>query len=240
MNPRPWMTTIKFVTIAGVLLAPGPVRGQQPAQKGAERFDMKVREDFYAGYNGDQARLDRAMKTCEDALAADPKNSLVLAWHGGGLLFLAGQASRAGDREKGKELNDRGLQEMQSAVDQSPDDISVLITRGATLQAQARHLRNQEVADRLMRLALSDYEHTRELQAAYLDTKSAHARGELLLGLADGYSRVGEMDQAISLFEKIRKELPDTPYASSADLWLQTKSPLPVAKTGCFGCHAGK
>jgi tetratricopeptide (TPR) repeat protein len=240
MTLRPWMMTIAVVTMAGILVTPGPARGQQPAQNGTERFDMKVREDFYAGFNGDPARLDRAMKTCEDALAADPKNSLALAWHGGGLLFMAAQASRAGDQKQGNDLNDRALHEMQSAVDQSPDDISVLITRGASLQAQARHPRNQQEVEQLMRLALSDYEHTRELQSAYLDRMFVHARGELLLGLADGYSRVGETDRAASLFEKIRRDLPDTPYASSADLWLQTKSPLPVARTGCFGCHVGK
>jgi tetratricopeptide (TPR) repeat protein len=237
---RSSVMTIVVVAFSGVLLELGPARGQQPSQNGTERFDAKVREDFYAGFNGDRARLDRAIKTCEDALATDPKDSLALAWHGGGLLFLAAQASQSGDREKGKGLNDRGMHEMQSAVDQSPDDISVLITRGATLQAQARHQRNPEEAERVMRLALSDYEHTRELQAAHFDTKSAHARGELLLGLADGYSRVGEIDRATSLFEKILKDLPDTPYSSSADLWLQTKSPLPLAKTGCFGCHVGK
>ncbi len=140
----------------------------------------------------------------------------------------------------GKDLNDRGLKEMQSAVDQTPDNIAVLVTRGASLQVQARHMRDPEEAQRLMRIALSDYEHTRELQAAYFDTKSAHARGEMLLGLADGYSRVGEMDRAENLFEKIRNDLPDSPYAKSADLWLRTKSPLPVAQTGCFGCHVEK
>jgi hypothetical protein len=240
MTSRSWVMTIVVVTLAGILLHPKPARGQQSAQIGTERFDVKVREDFYAGFSGDQARLDRAMKTCEDAMAADPKNTVALVWHGGGLLYLAGQASRAGDAEKGTELNDRGLHEMQSAVDQTPDNIAVLVTRGASLQVQARHLRNQTEAERLMRLALSDYEHTRKLQAAYFDTKSVHARGEMLLGLADGYSRVGEMDRAASLFEKIRKDLPGSPYASSADLWLQTKSPLPLAKTGCFGCHANQ
>lgn len=34
-----------------------------------ERFDLLVRDDFFAGFAGDQAALDRVMKTCEDALA---------------------------------------------------------------------------------------------------------------------------------------------------------------------------
>ena len=35
----------------------------------AQRFDNLVRSDFFAGYAGDRARLDRAMAFCEQALA---------------------------------------------------------------------------------------------------------------------------------------------------------------------------
>ena len=44
-----------------------------------QRFDFKVREDMFAGMDGDTAAFDRAMKLIVDTLAADPDNSLALA-----------------------------------------------------------------------------------------------------------------------------------------------------------------
>jgi hypothetical protein len=45
-----------------------------------QRFDSKGREDFFAGFAGDNARLERGMKTCEQALAADPKDASASVW----------------------------------------------------------------------------------------------------------------------------------------------------------------
>ena len=42
----------------------------------AERFDLKVRNDFFAGFTGDNEALDRAMKMCEEALKEDAGNAL--------------------------------------------------------------------------------------------------------------------------------------------------------------------
>ena len=39
-----------------------------------ERFDYVVRNDFFAGLSGNRAALDRAMKKCEETLAANPKH----------------------------------------------------------------------------------------------------------------------------------------------------------------------
>jgi len=204
-----------------------------------DRFGLKVRDDFYAGYAGDRVRFDRAMKMCDEALAKDPGNSEALVWHGNGLLFMGGRAARSGDPNQGKELSERGLKEMQAAVDLTPDNEAVRVIRGATLETVARTLQNQDEARKLLRLAVADYEHTREIQATYFDKMPEHGRGELLLGLADGYSRLGDVNRAKSLFEQIRASLPGTVYASSATEWLAKKTPLPAAKAGCLGCHTG-
>jgi ABC-type sugar transport system substrate-binding protein len=84
---------------------------------GQDRFDLKVRNYFFAGFAGNAASLEKGMKICEDALAADPKNAEALVWHGSGVLFAAGQAFRNGDQDKGGELWQRGLKEMDDAVE---------------------------------------------------------------------------------------------------------------------------
>ncbi len=211
-----------------------------PAQTGdvQPRFDLKVRNDFFAGFAGDRQALDRGMKACEEALAARPKQAEALVWHGGGLLFQSGEAFRSGDQQKGMDLWTRGLKEMQTAVDLEPDNVGVRIPRGATLLAVS-HFVPREMAGPLVKDAVSDYQRTYDLQKSHFATLGAHPRGELLLGLADGYSRLGDQDQARRYFEQIKKDLPGTAYARRADIWMETRSLTPE-QTQCVGCHAAK
>ena len=94
-------------------------------QTPSERFDYRVRGDFFLGMAGDAAAMDRAMKLCEETLANDPENAEALAWHGSGLIFLGGQTMRAGDYAKGTPSIARGLREMDDAVAKAPDQIGV-------------------------------------------------------------------------------------------------------------------
>ncbi len=204
----------------------------------AERFDLQVRDDFFAGFSGDKEALARAMKTCEDALKEDARNAPALVWHGAGLFFQSGQAFGSGDMQKGMDLYQRGLKEMESAVKMAPDDVAVRIPRGATLLAGS-HQMPPDMARPLIEKALDDYEHTLELQTDYWSMLGTHPRGELLFGMAEGYSRLGNQDKAQSYFERIGRELQGTPYAKRAAIWLETKT-LPATQTGCIGCHTGK
>src|SRR5258708_35698801 len=178
------------------------------------------------------------MKTCEDALKEDARNAPALVWHGAGLFFQSGQAFGSGDMQKGMDLYQRGLKEMESAVKMAPDDVAVRIPRGATLLAGS-HQMPPDMARPLIEKALDDYEHTLELQTDYWSMLGTHPRGELLFGMAEGYSRLGNQDKAQSYFERIGKELQGTPYAKRAAIWLETKT-LPATQTGCIGCHTGK
>ena len=223
------------LTIAAITLA--ATCWLAPAQ---DRFDRKVRNYFFAGFAGDAASLDKGMKMCEDALATDPKNPEALVWHGAGFYYESGQAFRKGDQQTGLQLYARGLKEMDDAVAIAPDRIGVRIPRGATLLAGSRFV-PPDAARPLVEKAVTDYEKAYELQSDHLDQLGIHSRGELLIGLADGYSRLGNAEQAKNWFDRIKADpaLDGTPYQKSADLWLETKS-LPPAKAGCLGCHTGK
>jgi tetratricopeptide (TPR) repeat protein len=204
-----------------------------------DRFDMKVRNDFFAGFTGDQPAFDRAMKFCEDALAANPQNAEAMVWHGAGTLYKSGQFFQAGDRAKGGEFWQRALSEMDAAVAIAPDRVSVRIPRGAALLTASRNLPSLEMARPLIEKAVSDYERSLEIQQDRFDSLGTHPRGELLIGLADGYARLGKDGPATATFERIRATLPGTPYAASAEKWLQTNTLAP-REAGCLGCHAAK
>ena len=204
----------------------------------ADRFDLKVRTYFFAGFAGNRESLTPGLKMCEAALSADPKNAEALVWHGGGEYYLAGQAFQKGDTQKGMELAGLGMKEMDEAVALAPDSVGVRIPRGAVLLTAAHHMA-PEMARQLIEKGVSDYEHSLELQASNFDRLGTHPRGELLFGLADGYSRLGNEEKARAYFERIENELKDTPYARRAATWMATKS-LPVSETGCIGCHVSK
>src|SRR5215469_16699096 len=165
-----------------------------------DRFDLKVRNYFFAGFAGDANSLQQGMKMCEEALATDPKNAEALVWHGTGVLFAAGQAFRTGDQQKGGELWQRGLKEMDDAVELAPDNIAVRIPRGAVLLNASHYLPGPEMARPLIEKGVSDFEKAYDLQAPQLASLGTHPRGELLIGLADGYSRLGNQERAYVWF----------------------------------------
>jgi tetratricopeptide (TPR) repeat protein len=206
---------------------------------GQDRFDFKVRNYFFTGFSGDQASLDKGMKICEDSLAADPKNAEALVWHGAGLFYESGQAFRKQDMQKGGELWARGLKEMEDAVALAPDQLGVVIPRGAVLLTASKYVPSPEMARPLIETGVADFEKVYQLQAQYLDKIGTHPRGELMIGLADGYKRLGNQEKAQEWFERIQKDMPGTVYAKSAATWLETKSLAP-AQSGCLGCHTGK
>jgi hypothetical protein len=207
-----------------------------PAQ---DRFDYKVRNYFFAGFSGDAASLEKGMKICEESLAADPKNAEALVWHGAGLFYASGLAFQKQDMQKGGELWARGLKEMDDAVALAPDQLGVVIPRGAVLLTASKYVPSPEMARPLIEKGVADFEKTYQLQSPDFDTIGTHPRGELMIGLADGYNRLGNREKAQEWFERIQKTMAGTAYEKSAMTWLETKSLTP-AQSGCLGCHTAK
>jgi tetratricopeptide (TPR) repeat protein len=203
---------------------------------GAERFDYLVRADFFAGFGGDRVAFDRAMKTCEDALAGNPKHAEAMVWHGSGTFFLSGQAFQKGDFAKGGELWERGLGEMDQAAALAPESVGVLIPRGATLLTATRSIPGPERMRPLLEKGVADYEKVYRLQQPYFDKLSGHARGELLFGLAEGNSRLGNKDAARLNFERLLAVGPTSGHEPEAKQWLATGS-ITSRQVSCSGCH---
>ena len=105
-----------------------------------QRFDFKVREDMFAGMDGDTAAFDRAMKLIADTLAREPDHAEALVWRGDGRLFMAGQAFQRGDIAAGQKLFAEGLADMERAVALAPNDIAVRVPRASGLLPYARAL----------------------------------------------------------------------------------------------------
>ncbi len=204
----------------------------------AERFDMLVRADFFSGFAGNKEALDRAMRICEETLLHNPKHAEAMVWHGSGNVFLSGQAFRKGDTAGGGQLWTSGLNEMEEAVRLAPDNVAVVIPRGATLLvASSRVPPDQGKA--LLAQGVSDYKHVRELQKPYFDKLSGHAKGELLFGLADGYNRLQKRAEAGEAFGALLAVGKASGHEKQAQQWLAGGT-YEKGAMACTGCHTSK
>jgi tetratricopeptide (TPR) repeat protein len=222
--------------IVSALLFALVIAPQAAPRSTAPRFDMIVRSDFFAGFAGDEARLKKGMDACERMLAEDPTHAEALVWHGSGLAFQAGVAFRTGDTQTGGSLWSRGMEEMDRAVSLAPDNVGVRIPRGALL-LQATRFMPPETTRPLIEKAVGDYEHVLQLQSSYFSTLGDHPKGELLFGLAEGYSRLGQLDKARMYFERLTSDAPTSGQVPKAKQWLADGT-LPKGQgLGCVGCH---
>jgi pentatricopeptide repeat protein len=202
-----------------------------------ERFDERVRADFFDGLRGDEAAMTRAMKLCEETLAKDPKHAEAMVWHGAGIIGRSRDAFRVGDQSRGIELYSKGLAEMDAAVALSPDNIGVRIPRGAVLLAMAPFVPEPEKT-KLLERGVADYERTYDLQQKHFSTLTLHAREQLLYGLTDGYANLGNVDKAKSYFERMQADAADSellPRAASRARGETVDGPAP-----CEQCHQAR
>jgi tetratricopeptide (TPR) repeat protein len=227
----PLSVVLVLLTIAAAGSMDSHAVGPLALQTG--RFDLQVREDFFAGFAGNQAAFERAMNLCERTLQKDPNHPEALVWHGSGLLFRAGQAFGSGKAAQGEELWARGLDEMDRAVGFAPNDVAVLIPRGATLLEVSRATPS-DVAKPLLERAIADYEKVHALQQPYFATLSPHARGELLFGLAEGLHRLGEAATARKYFQQVLDEAEGSGRVAHARALLAGETPKQMR---CVGCH---
>lgn len=199
------------------------------------RFDTIVRRDIFAGFNGDDKALARGIKKCEAALKKNAKNAEAMVWLGAAHAFQAGQAFQAKNAERGMSLWGRGLKEMDDAVKLDPNNPGVRIPRAAVLLPASRTA-PPFIAKPLLRKALDDFETIYKLQKKDLDKLGTHPRGELRMGLADVYRRLGKAGESEQQLQAVVKELPDSAYAKRAKRWLAAE---PTAKLvhNCIGCH---
>jgi hypothetical protein len=231
MRPN-FIVAVSVMLLLAVSIGLGPVVGQANQQV---RFDELVRADFFAGVGGDPTALGRAMTLIEETLARNPRHAEALVWHGSGLLFQAGQHFQKGELPKGVELWERGLGEMDAAVEMESENVGVLIPRGATLLEASKNIPDQAESRSLLLRGIADYEKVLELQASYFKSLSVHARGELLFGLAEGLHRSGDTQRSRLLWERLINETQDSVYAIRAAEWLRGSAP--ATRTGCVGCH---
>jgi hypothetical protein len=88
----------------------------------------------------------------------------------------------------------------------------------------------------LLESALVDYEKIYRWQKPSFSKLSNHSRGELLFGLASGWSILGNHEKARHYLSLIAQECAGTDYESEAKRWIKS-TPETVIQHDCRGCH---
>ena len=226
--------SLLVLALAACSSAPSAKPVESPKPK---RFDVEVRGYFFQGFRGDTEALAVGMQKTEARLATHPDDAEALVWHGGGLAFQAGEAFRRGDRAAGQDLYTRGVAEVERARGLAPERVSILIPSGALYLSMSLFMPPGPNAKALLEKGVTDYEATLRLQGAGFAGLGSHARGQLLYGLADGHARLGDDAKARGYYQRLVREVPDSPLAPRAQGWLDGKPA--TDKVTCIGCHEG-
>lgn len=234
MKPIP-LSACLSACAALVLISPG--RSDDPKPH-SDRFDFRVREEIFKGFNGDEEAMARGIKACNDALKDNPKHATALVWRGAAKLYQAGQFFQKGNVKEAMPIWTAALKDMDDAVALEPKNIAVRIPRAASLLPAAREI-PKEMAKPLLAKVLEDFQFTYNEQKGFLDKLGTHPRGELQMGLAETYRLTGDLDKSREQLNAIVKEMPDTKYAKRANEWLAAKPDAKLAHN-CIGCHTKK
>jgi hypothetical protein len=159
------------------------------------RFDLEVREDIFAGFQGDSQRLEKGMNVCKESLKVNEKNAEALVWLGAAEVFSSGQFFQKGNVVQGMATWQRGLDRMDRAVELEPHNIGVLIPRAAVLMPASRGL-PKPMKEQVLKKVQADFERVYERQKDELDKIGEHPLGELRMGLADVYRSLGNLDKS--------------------------------------------
>ena len=208
------------------------------AAQQTERFDDRVRDFFFAGYDGNLDAFRRGMAIVEDTLQADPGHPQALAWQASGWLFQSGLAYQQGDSGTGRTLFDKSLAQFERAISLAPDDVSVLIPRAASFSGSAKFVSHAPTRAMLLEMVVGDYLKVLELQKPYFESLSMHGRGELLPGISDALWLLDRRDEARVFLQRMISELPTlrhSPYAIMAQR--QLDGPETTVRVTCLGCH---
>jgi len=228
------MKTITISLVITLFLA-SAVLAQQP---------LEIRtagRDLLGALNGDMEKFERGMKALDSLLAKNPNDPNVKVLHGNGVFARSGQAAQKGDMQSAMKLWQTSMDEMAQAVEMAPDNIFVRARRGVVLISASRSSdMPPAMAKPLIQLAVEDFQKVLDIREKEqtLSQRSTHQRGELLTGIADGWSRLGNPDKARGYFERVTTDLKGTVYEQKAKSWLEDK---PESKAvdyfACTGCH---
>lgn len=180
-------------------------------------FITKYRQEFFAVYQGDFARFEKAMKEVEAMVAKDPKDARATVWMGNGQMIRAGRELVFGAKEKSRELLRQSKASCDRAVALDPDNFNVYFMRAVTFYLMLQYWQDGDLPPGIAETIVADIEKgIKFIGPDRLPKVSTHVRGEIYGELGIAYLKLGKKAKAKECFEILEKVCPDTKYAARA------------------------
>lgn len=171
------------------------------AQSDNLKFDSELAADFSRGMSGDAVSLERATQRAGKILAANPQDAQALVWLGSATLARSGQFFMAGNFAEGSKNWKEGRREMDEAAALDGANIEVLMTRGTTYLTASKQFPVKQEAANILKLGVGDFENV--VSNPQFSHFPETTRSRVLLGLADGYERLGDTAKAKTSYQAL-------------------------------------
>ncbi len=188
---------------------------------GYRAFERQVFADFVKAAQGDEEARQRLIAECERALEVDAEHAEAIAWRGAARMFEAGKASSSGDFRAAMNHTNTSLADLNRARELEPENPGVRMVAANMLLSLAKHHPIENMASGYARQGIEDAQVALAKLQANWDKQPAEVKGQLLLGVAEAFAKLGEATKARDWFNRVIGAVPGTTWAQQAQAWIE-------------------
>jgi hypothetical protein len=230
---------IRSLTIVAAVLASAAVAYAADAPLTDTRLTVHtlVREDIFAGFDGDMERLARGEKNLQQLLAQRPNDRpMIVTWQAAALAYRAALAREAGRNDEYQRLYKQAVTLFDEAK-AGPGGIAGIapLYAPSTLLFADRFAPEDRPA--AYARAYEGYQAVWAQQGTVVDQLPLHMKGELLSGLAQVAQRTGRTEEMNKHLDKMLVSLAGTPYEATARRWKDDPKAASGTMVICKNCH---
>lgn len=191
-----------------------------PGSSGYRGFERAVFADFVDAAEGDAAARQRLVDACAQAIEIDARNAEAIAWRGAARMFNAGSASEAGDFMAAMRHTNEALADLDEARELEPENPGVRMVAATTLLNLAAYHPIDRMAKGYAAKGIDDAIAALSKLYENWNEQPIGVKGQLLIGVARGYDRMGETKKARDWFNRVIGAAPGTTWAEQAQAWI--------------------
>lgn len=209
---------------------PGSVPGQaeqqfefiqfEPGESGYRAFEHEVFGDFVQAAGGDDEARKRLIAACERAISANAEHAEAIAWRGAVKMFEAGEASSSGDFRAAMNHVTAALTDLERARTLEPENPGVRMVAANMLLNLAKNHPIESMASGYAKQGIEDAKAALSKLYDNWDKQPADVKGQLLMGVAEGYAKLGKTVEARDWCNRVLGAVPGTTWAEQAQAWI--------------------
>lgn len=187
---------------------------------GYRGFERQVFADFIKAAQGDEDARQNLVAACERAIEADPKHAEAIAWRGATRMFEAGAASADGKFMAAMNHTNAALADLSKARELEPENPGVRMVAAQTLLNLARYHPIENMASGYAKQGIEDAKAALSKLYNNWDKQPADVKGQLMMGVAEGYDKLGKATEARDWCNRVIGAVPGTAWAQQAQDWI--------------------